>query len=142
MLIARFVPKNCVACKSCELACALTHSVSGDINAAMYESPPPISRLTIGYKDGKLHLTRCLHCKRPKCIEACEEGAITKSNNGMVTINKERCTGCAKCVDACPFGAILMREHEVLKCDLCNGAAELSCVNACKCGALIYGQEA
>jgi anaerobic carbon-monoxide dehydrogenase iron sulfur subunit len=141
MLIARFVPKNCVACKSCELACALRHSASGDINTAMCEYPRPLSRLTIGYKDDKLHLTRCLHCKRPKCIEVCEESAITKNDDGVVTINDERCTGCFECVDACPFGAILTRDHEAVKCDLCNGAAELSCVFACKCGALIYGQE-
>ena len=141
MLIARFVPKNCIACKSCELACALWHSVSGDINIAMSEVPTPSSRLTIGFKDGKLHLTRCLHCKRPKCVDACEPAAIAKKDDGVVTISNERCTGCAKCVDACPFGAILVSDHGALKCDLCNGAVELSCVNACKCGALIYGQE-
>jgi carbon-monoxide dehydrogenase iron sulfur subunit len=141
MLIARFVPKNCMACRSCELACALRHSTSGEINTAMSEYPPPLSRLTIGYKDGKLHLTRCLHCKRPKCTEVCEARAITKSDGGVVTIDSGRCTGCFQCVDACPFGAIQMRDHEAVKCDLCNGAAELSCVTACQCGALIYGQE-
>src|SRR5674476_1158494 len=70
MLIARYVPKNCMACKSCELACALKHSTSGDINDLMSEYPRPLSRLKIEVKDGKLHMTRCLHCIRPKCIEA------------------------------------------------------------------------
>jgi carbon-monoxide dehydrogenase iron sulfur subunit len=141
MLIARFVPKNCVACKTCELACALRHSQSGDINTAMSEHPSPISRLTIGYNDGKLHLTRCLHCKRPKCIDVCEAGAIVKNEAGVVTIDDERCTGCFACIDACPFGAVLTRDSKAVKCDLCEGAAELSCVLACKCGALVYGQE-
>jgi anaerobic carbon-monoxide dehydrogenase iron sulfur subunit len=141
MLIARYVPKNCMACKSCELACALRHSTSGDINDLVSEYPRPLSRLKIGVKDGKLHMTRCLHCKRPKCIEVCEARAITKSDEGVVTIDDERCTGCFDCVDACPFGAIQIRDHEAVKCDLCGGAAELSCVLACKCGALIYGQE-
>jgi len=141
MLIARYVPKNCMACKSCELACALRHSTSGDFNGSMSEHPRPLSRLKIGVKDGTLHLTRCLHCKRPKCIDVCEARAITKSEDGLVTIIDERCTGCFECVDACPFGAILTRDHEAAKCDLCSGAAALSCVLACKCGALIYGQE-
>ena len=142
MLIARYVPKNCMACKSCELACALRHSTSGDINGLISEYPRPLSRLKIGLNDGKLHMTKCAHCKRPKCIEACEPSAITKSDDGVVTINDERCTGCVECVEACPFGAIQMRgEREAVKCDLCGGAAELSCVLACKCGALIYGQE-
>jgi carbon-monoxide dehydrogenase iron sulfur subunit len=130
-----------MACRICELACALRHSTSGDINTAMSEHPAPVSRLTIGYKDGRLHLTRCLHCERPKCIEACEVGAITKSEAGVVTIDKERCNGCFACIDACPFGAVLTRDHKAVKCDLCDGAAELSCVFACKCGALVYGQE-
>lgn len=142
MLIARYVPKNCMACKSCELACALRHSASGDINGLISEYPRPLARLRIGVKDGKLHLTRCLHCKRPKCIEVCEPKAIKKSDDGAVTIDDELCTGCAECADVCPFGAIQMRgEREAVKCDLCSGAAELSCVLACKCGALIYGQE-
>jgi carbon-monoxide dehydrogenase iron sulfur subunit len=142
MLIARFIPKNCLACKSCELACALYHSSSNDINSAMAECPPPTSRLTIGYKSGKLHLTRCLHCKKPKCIEACESVAISKGEDGTVTIRQEKCTGCSKCIEACPFGAIQLYDNKAVKCDLCNGAEELSCVTACMCGALVYEPEA
>ena len=141
MLIARYVPKNCMACKSCELACALRHSASGDINTAICEHPRPLSRLSIVHSDGKLHLITCVHCKRPKCIEVCKASAITKDGDGVVTIDDEICIGCLECVEACPFGAIQMRDHEAVKCDLCSGAAELSCVLACKCGALIYGQE-
>jgi anaerobic carbon-monoxide dehydrogenase iron sulfur subunit len=130
-----------MACKSCEIACALQHSASGDINGSLCEDPRPLSRLKIGMKDGKLHLTRCLHCKRPKCIEVCQTGAIIKRDDGAVTIDEERCTGCFECVEACPFGAIQTRDFKAVKCDLCDGAPELSCVTACQCGALIYGEE-
>ena len=136
--LVTFVPKNCMACKSCELACALGHSASGDINESISEYPRPVSRLKIVYRDGKLHLIRCLHCKRPKCVEVCQSGALTKNCDGVVTINDERCTGCFECVDACPFGAIQIRGREAMKCDLCGDAGELSCVLACRCGALVY----
>jgi Fe-S-cluster-containing dehydrogenase component len=49
----------------------------------MSEHPSLISRLTNGYKN-ELHLPRCLHCKRPKCMEVCEAGAIVKSGAGVV----------------------------------------------------------
>jgi anaerobic carbon-monoxide dehydrogenase iron sulfur subunit len=139
--LVRFIPKNCMACKSCELACALRHSASGDINIAICEYPRPFSRLSIVHSDGKLHLITCVHCKHPKCIEVCKASAITKDGDGIVTINEESCVGCLECVEACPFEAIQARDHEAVKCDLCGGAAELSCVLACKSGALIYGQE-
>jgi anaerobic carbon-monoxide dehydrogenase iron sulfur subunit len=139
--VVKFVPKKCMACKSCELACALQHSASGDINAAICEYPRPFSRLTIEQGDGKLHLITCHHCKHPKCVEVCLANAIEKNDSSTVTINDERCIGCGECVEACPFGAIQIHGNEAVKCDLCDGAVELSCVLACTSGALIYRQE-
>ncbi|MFM7838924.1 MAG: 4Fe-4S dicluster domain-containing protein [Chitinophagaceae bacterium] len=46
-----------------------------------------------------MHCVRCVHCKRPKCIEVCKSGAIAKNDDGTVTIIDERCTGCFECVD-------------------------------------------
>ena len=141
-----FVPKNCMACKSCELACVLQHSTSGDINAANCEYPRPLSRLTIEQGDSKSHLITCHHCKHPKCVEVCNANAIEKNDETTVMIKNESCIGFGEGVEACPFGAIQIHSgaiqihgHEAVKCDLCEGAAELSCVLACKCGALIYG---
>jgi Fe-S-cluster-containing hydrogenase component 2 len=140
--LVNFVPKNCIGCKLCELACALRHSTSGDINAVICEYPSPLSRLTNEKGDGKLRLITCHYCKLPKCVEVYTANAIEKNDNSTVTIKNERCIGCGECVAACPFGAIQILGHEAVKCDLCEGAAELSCVLACNCGALIYRLEA
>jgi electron transport complex protein RnfB len=40
------------------------------------------------------------------CIKVCPEDAIQYDKNGLVRVNKERCTGCDKCVSVCPTGVM------------------------------------
>lgn len=133
-----FDAKRCVGCKSCEVACAVAHSTSGDLEEAVNESPSPLPRLSVFLKKGKIHLARCVHCEKPKCVEACETGAITKGEEGVVHIDEEKCVGCWACVEACPFDAIVKNEElgVAQKCDLCSGRETPACVEACQTEAL------
>ena len=81
---------RCVSCHTCEVACAEKHGKGGSIEDVYYEIPVPLSRLHIVLRKAKLHLRKCVHCKKPKCIEACEEGAITKQDDGVVVIDEEK----------------------------------------------------
>ncbi|MCE5242158.1 MAG: glycyl-radical enzyme activating protein, partial [Desulfobacteraceae bacterium] len=54
------------------------------------------------------------------CVKACPEGAIREADNGLVHIDREKCTRCFQCVDACPSKALtlfgkLMSVDEVLE---------------------------
>lgn len=129
---------RCVSCHTCEVACAEKHSEGGLIEDWCYVEPGPKSRLHIETRKAKLFLRKCLHCKKPKCIEACEEGAITKLEDGRIIINKDKCTGCWSCIEACPFDAIFKdEEHNIpIRCDLCMDLDVPACVSSCHTHAL------
>lgn len=134
----KFHSDICTGCKTCEIACAVSHSNSKNIEDAILESPKPKQRVHVIVKKEKIKILRCVHCKKPKCIEACENEAIYKEENGRVVIDKEKCIGCWNCIEACPFDAITKWEelNIAIKCDLCGGADTLACVEACPTEAL------
>lgn len=129
---------RCVSCHTCEVACADKHG-SGDTIEEIYALVPiPRSRLHIDLRKAKLHLRKCVHCKKPKCVEACEEGAITKQPDGVVVIDEGKCTGCWSCIEACPFDAIFKDEvnNVPIRCDLCMDLEVPACVSSCHTQAL------
>ena len=69
--IFTFIEK-CVACKGCEIACAIEHSQSKSLFGAVSEKPSPKSRVHVetaaafSYPARCQHLSRCcLHCRLP-----------------------------------------------------------------------------
>lgn len=50
--------------------------------------------------------TQCIRCGR--CMEACPEDALSKSDDGgrFILIDRDRCNRCGDCVEACPTGAL------------------------------------
>jgi len=61
----------------------------------------------------------CKNCIDAPCLKACKVGAIARQRNGIVTIDKSKCTGCLECVSACPEQAIVVKNCKADKCDLC-----------------------
>jgi anaerobic selenocysteine-containing dehydrogenase/Fe-S-cluster-containing dehydrogenase component len=133
---------RCIGCYACQVTCK-----------AEYDIPFGLHRCKVQtYSSGtwpeikKTFLPRlCNHCDNAPCIEACEENALFKNQDGIVLLNSENCTGCGMCHDKCPYDAIEINHitGEAEKCDFCstrvqNGESPV-CVQSCMGKALLFG---
>jgi carbon-monoxide dehydrogenase iron sulfur subunit len=139
---------RCLGCRSCELACAVAHSVARELEAVARSGQKPGYRITVEASADKAVPLHCNHCEQAACVLACPTGAIWReSETGPVLCAPERCIGCKMCVQACPFGVIALRPDGkgVLKCDLCGerlaAGEQPACVVACPTGALVFAEE-
>ena len=147
----------CNGCYCCQIACKDEH-VGNDWTP--YAKPQPDTGhfwLKLNeYIRGtvpkvKMHYVPvlCMHCDDAPCMTACPiEGAIYKTEDGLVIIDPEKCTGCKNCVDVCPFDAVFFNE-DLNIAQKCSGCAHLlnsqewkvpRCVDACPTEALKFGE--
>jgi carbon-monoxide dehydrogenase iron sulfur subunit len=111
-----------MGCKACELACAVAHSESRDIEKIMKSGEVAFYRIHVETAGGKSIPIHCNQCEDAACVAACPTGALhRKPGQVPVFTNDERCIGCHMCVAACPFGVITVNRQGkgVLRCDLC-----------------------
>jgi len=137
--------ERCLACKSCEIACALAHSRSGILERALAERPMPQKRISVVPAEESAVPIQCRHCEEAPCLQVCPSGAIRRHGpEDPVLITTDLCIGCKLCVMVCPFGAIELSHdgQAVTKCDLCIGRTREgeppACVESCPTRALRF----
>ena len=140
--------EKCMACKGCEIACAVVHSKTKVLEEAIMETPGPQHMVTVEAAGEFGVPMQCRHCEDAPCITVCPTAAIHRhSTNDPVLIDREKCIGCNYCLMVCPFGVIDITHDgkAVAKCDLClertKAGEEPACVEACPTGALKFGSE-
>ena len=96
-----FDADRCVMCYTCEVACKSTRNVELGVSwrkvIEIWRGEfPDVSRTFVSLS--------CLHCAEPACEDACPAGAISKrAEDGIVVVDKDKCTGCQDCYSACPY---------------------------------------
>lgn len=94
--------RKCVGCDTCTVSCKsenrtppgmsyniVLETMKGDFpNISLVNLPRP-----------------CMQCDKPPCVQVCPTRATYKLENGIVTIDNDRCIGCRYCMVACPYGA-------------------------------------
>ncbi len=137
--------ERCMSCHTCEIACAIAHSSSKDLETIAATDERPGYRLSVESFSEKGVPILCQHCDDPACLMACPTGAIHRNGeSGPVLYDEDRCIGCRMCVQACPFGVITVKPDgkRVLKCDLCIERLAQhklpACVAACPTAALEF----
>ncbi len=155
--------KRCIGCYSCQIACKAENA-----------TPPEVlwSRV-INYEWAKYPMARtlalpvlCMHCADAPCVKACPNGATTRSEQGIVTVDANKCMGCGSCIIACPYQARTLNKKTggyfaqgltpyekvgyqrhavgaVGKCDFCQTRVakglEPACVAGCMAKARYFG---
>lgn len=135
--------EKCLACRSCEIACALAHSKSKILEEAVAESPRPQRMVTVEAAGEFGVPMQCRHCEAPPCVEICPTGAVQRqSEEGPIVVEKQLCIGCKLCILICPFGVLRIgpEGRAIIKCDMCferiEKGQEPACVEACATKAL------
>jgi carbon-monoxide dehydrogenase iron sulfur subunit len=135
------IMERCVACRSCEVACAVYRSsVSKKLPEAIYEEIQAIARIrveSVGDENG--FPIQCRHCDNAPCLDACPADALYRDKEGLVLLHEARCIGCWMCIMVCPFGSPqpFRGYRKIIKCDRCKGMEAPYCVESCPTGALI-----
>ena len=144
----RFDARRCIGCRTCVIACkAENHIAVGSwirvLNDRGTATDMPVGRyprLALSWQ-----VRTCMHCKNPPCLEVCpSEGAIYQRLDGIVLIDRDKCTGCQACGEACPYDAIRFHpgDGKPEKCTLCSHridqGLEPFCAKECIWGALRF----
>lgn len=87
----------CLGCHLCEYNCAFANSSHMDMVKALKDQTI-YPRIRVENDDRITYAVSCRHCTDPMCIKSCISGALSKSSDGTVVIDKTKCIGCYTCI--------------------------------------------
>ena len=133
---------RCIKCWACEIACKQWNGIEAGtiarrkVHEVTSGTFPNVKRTFVSMS--------CMHCAEPACAAVCPAGAITKREDGIMVVDKEKCIGCRYCFFACPFGVPQYNDQGMDKCDCCIGNGVTPgdtphCVATCPTKALHFG---
>ena len=141
----------CVNCRACQIVCKDKNNLPVGVTwrrVIQYEGGSWVARNEGLVPDGIFTYSlsiSCMHCAKPKCLEACPAGAIVKRSDGVVLIDPKKCVGSRLCEAACPYGAPQFSAEKGIttKCDFCQDllakGQNPACIDACPMRALHAG---
>ena len=123
---------KCIGCQLCEYICSYTKT--GEYNSYR-------SRIrTVRVDEILITAVACRTCEDAPCVIACTRDALTQDpETGLISVDAERCDGCAWCIEACDFGAISINPETKMAevCDQCEDQEDgPQCVKWCPKDAL------
>lgn len=137
-----FIKERCLQCYGCEVACKSWRTAEFGVRwrrvyNIWYGRYPKVKSASASIS--------CMHCVDPVCVKACSVGAIKKrAEDGIVAVDRSKCTGCKTCLKECPFGAPQFgADGRIQKCDMCMNEVDLSkefppCIETCPTKALQF----
>ena len=103
--------EKCTGCQACTAACAMENN----------RLPGENWQDVVFYTEGeypsvqvKLFPRPCMHCENASCVQVCPTRATTKTSDGFVLIDWNKCIGCKYCMIACPYGVRFYTDEKPL----------------------------
>jgi len=90
---------KCIGCNYCTYACQAVNDLPEDMqyNEVTLETTE---------NEEEYFLSRpCMHCENPPCVHVCPVEATYVRDDGIVTMDYDKCIGCRYCEIACPYDA-------------------------------------
>ena len=146
-----FDSSRCSGCKTCQIACKDKNDLElGVLWRRVYEVSSGEWTNENGVWKNNVSAYNlsiaCNHCENPICAEVCPTTAMHKDENGIVSVDSNKCIGCKYCEWSCPYGAPQFDEKKgvMSKCNLCMDYVidnkNPSCVDACPMRVLDFGE--
>lgn len=140
----------CIGCRECVLACKKTYGLEAELPSRWVLDDGLSARnwtSIIEKPGGKFVRKQCRHCLEPACVSVCPVGAITRTKEGAVVYDGDKCMGCRYCMMACPFGIPRYDWDKkvpfIRKCIMCSDrikqGGQPACTEACPTKATIFG---
>ena len=101
--------EKCTGCQTCMVACKVENGLGPLLQRVQVVEKetgeyPAVQRVYIP--------RRCMNCSEPACVGVCPSGATEQREDGIVTVDHDRCIGCRYCVVACPYNARMYNGQE------------------------------
>lgn len=118
-----FDPDECIGCHACSQACQVRNDIDTDEGVTWRRVEHVGEGEFPNYGEISISMS-CYHCGDPECRDVCPTHALEKrEEDGIVTVDQDRCIGCNYCSYACPYGAVQFGENELAeKCHGCLGS--------------------
>ena len=146
----------CEGCQTCEVVCAEANGLPEpdpddypEVDISRKLSP---DRFTVvncfETSKGEVYVKKqCMHCNQPACDAACLTKAMSKTEEGPVIWNSDKCMGCRYCMISCPFDVPKFEYDKsipsIRKCSMCwsrqQEGMEPACVENCPAEAIMFG---
>jgi formate dehydrogenase iron-sulfur subunit len=137
---------RCIGCGACNDACKEANGLPQDEKPA--QKLDSRNYCVVQDKGNDKYVRRlCMHCLHPSCVSVCPVGAFTKTPEGPVTYDVDKCMGCRYCMVACPWGVPTYEWDNpvprVRKCIMCADRVKVgkptACAEACPAEATVFG---
>lgn len=135
---------RCIGCEACVWACKESNDLPRETGVAKLSAT---TWSALERHQGVAVRRQCMHCLEPACASVCPVGALSRSPEGPVVYDAERCIGCRYCMVGCPFGVPKYEWSSnlptVKKCQFCFArqaeGRQPACAEACPTGATLFG---